>query len=138
MTTDGPVFRSDLRWGDTASFIDPVTGNMIHFTVEAPVVEAAARRKKGRKLVLLRVVVVNSAPAGKAEFSLGAFELRDADGNRYNAIDMTRGGLGMSVVAGGRLDQFIGWEIPTARTPAVLHVYLMAEGMHEFALTWRG
>jgi hypothetical protein len=132
----GTESEGTLHWGDTASFADPVTDDTIHYTLGAPTVDPEAHTKKGRKLVIFNLLVVNSAPAGSPEFSLGAFELHDIEGNRYNAIDMARGGLGLSVVAGGRFNEPIGWEIPETHTPASVTVSLMGEGMREFTFTW--
>ncbi len=128
--------QGTVPWAETVSFVDPLTGAPIEFTVGPPEVDAAAHAKKGRKLVLFPVIVSNSAPAGHPEFSLGAFELRDAAGERYNAIQMAEGGLGMSVVPGGRFDRAIGWEIPDAHSPASVTVSLTGKGMDEYSFTW--
>jgi hypothetical protein len=129
--------QGTLPWGETVSFVDPLTGDPIEFTIGPPQVDAAAHTKKGRKLVRFWVTVTNSAPAGYPEFSLGAFELRDASGERYNAIDMVEGVLGTLVVPGGRFNKAVSWEIPEAHVPVSLTVSLTAKGMDEYSFTWR-
>jgi len=128
--------QGTLPWAGSVHFVDPLTGDPIEFTVGPPQVEAATHTKKGRKLVRFWVTVTNAAPAGHPEFSLGAFELRDTDGERYNAIDMTEGVLGTLIVPGGRFSQAVSWEIPEAHAPASLTVSLTAKGMDEYSFTW--
>jgi hypothetical protein len=129
--------QGTLPWGETVSFVDPLTGDPIEFTVGPPQVDAAAHTKKGRQLVRFWVTVSNSAPAGHPEFSLGAFELSDTSGERYNAIDMVDGVLGTLIVPGGRFNKAVSWEMPEANVPLSVRVSLTARGMDEYSFTWR-